>query len=216
MRKGTQLGLLIALGAIVALVMWSFLSSGQSLEVSAESVPLPTSDPDVTQSVANVVSPDQARSTTEDDSRVAAASDNDGAAILPSLGEPNALAPGVDSRAAADLASSARRNAAEFTATADDLKERPLGWCFRTRSGREDWLAVSPPGEPPHQLRSDSRVVWNGARSAWLGTEATADFRANTDIMWQTIDAAPFRGARIELSAQLQNRTSPAGGVHLF
>ena len=73
-------------------------------------------------------------------------------------------------------------------------------------------IAVSPPGEPTHELRSDSGVVWNGSRSAWLGTEAQQPAGPSRpfhyDLMWQTIDATPYRDSRIELSAQFRNSAS--------
>jgi len=180
--------------------------------------PFATRDGAIAQLVPNAVSPRQAPTlATENDSLVPTALDPAVvAAIPPPIGQPNAVEPSGDAARAATPVSPSNKDrvAAESATATDDGTEYPLGWCFRTRpGGAGPWLAVSPPEEPPHELRSDSRVVWNGSRSAWLGTEDRRGAHFYSDVMWQTINATPYRGSRIEVSAQVQGRSQ---FVHLF
>ncbi len=212
---------MIGLGVIAALVIRSFI--GQDAPpalsgVTGEPRPFATRDGAAAQPVPNTNSPEHApAAAARSDSLMPAARNSAFVATIPlPLGQPNTVKASVDAAVTAAPVSTSNEGqiAAESASGADDLTEHPLGWCFRTQpDGRGPWLAVSPPGEPTHELRSDSRVVWNGSRSAWLGTEDRRGPHFYGDIMWQTIDATPYRGSRIEFSAQLQSR---AHFVHSF
>ena len=206
--------MLIGLGAIVALVILSFPDQRASPGVIAETAPLATCEGDVAQSIATAVRLEQAsQSTTENDSLSATGAATTGSATAPPIGVQNA--PSTAAPAAPE--SNISQSAAEPASDADEFTELPLGWCFRTWPGPGGpWLAMSPPGEPTHELRTDSRVVWNGSRSAWLGTESSGSTeRPYADVMWQTIDATRYRGSRIELSAQFRDLRSD-GSIQLF
>jgi hypothetical protein len=74
--------------------------------------------------------------------------------------------------------------------------ERPAQWCFLKTSDDHDYL-------------SDSRAVWNGSRSVWMGKENDAAAEGgyfSSDILWQGVDATAFRGLRIEVSTQIKGR----------
>ena len=76
----------------------------------------------------------------------------------------------------------------------DSGSERPLAWCFYTTLHDE--------------FLSDSTTVWRGSRSVVIGKEtgndgvATVNLRVNA--LWQGVDAVPFRGSRIEVSARVK------------
>ena len=83
----------------------------------------------------------------------------------------------------------------DAAADADDsAPERPLFWCFSKTQTDHDYV-------------SDSATVWNGSRSVWIGKNEDAPIPYfSVDALWQGIDATPYRGARIEISAQVKGK----------
>jgi hypothetical protein len=76
--------------------------------------------------------------------------------------------------------------------------ERPLGWCFRTTLSSD--------------FASDSSTVWNGSRSVLVRKHEGVEPDYHINILWQGVDATPYRASRIEVSAHVQS----IGGVALF
>jgi hypothetical protein len=208
--------LVITLGAIAAFVV-RFTDSVEPPAVSdlfRLSQPVATRDSAIAEAAPHTPSLTPTVSTlTEQDAVLPVLHDNGGTAtvVAPSVG---ADATSVSVEAAPVAVASSSQLAGDFSADADDFAERPIGWCFRTWIGHiGTWLATSPPGEPMHALRTEWREVAHGAYSAWLGSEAPPNRGFNADVMWQTIDATPYRGSRVELSGQFRGNASL---VHLF
>lgn len=215
MKTASQVGLLIGLGVMAALVISWFIGSNAPSSSSAMRGPGALFGRDRA-AVPPVPTVDLSSSATETDPLLAAAPNGASVATTTlSIVQSNTVEAAVRTAPAALPANNQDQPTVEHAAAEDELVERPLGWCFQMWSGPPGpWLAVSPPGEPTHELRSESRVVWNGSRSAWLGSEDQRGGGAfRIDIMWQPIDAIPYRGSRIELSVQSRGTT---GWLHLF
>jgi hypothetical protein len=85
------------------------------------------------------------------------------------------------------------------TVTEDDNQvEQPSDWCFYA------WTAPPEHEAPPQEyfVSSDATVVWNGSRSVRLETTVPG-FSLN--VMWQAVDAAPYRNSRIRVSAHVRS-----------
>ena len=209
-RTGGRLGLLIGLGVVAALLMLSFMRSDPLLISSLIRPPVlgatrgGATGPTVPDAAAleqtppsSAITDDELLAPTEPDPPLATASQ--------ALGTP--IETSSDLTGAPALVSVRNTDQGSVSSEAPEKEvEYPLGWCFRTRPGGVGpWLAASPPDEPTHGLTSDSGVVWNGSRSARLGSEEYGRGFA-VDVMWQAIDATAYRGSRIEFSAWFQGR----------
>ena len=91
-----------------------------------------------------------------------------------------------------------------------DEVERPAEWCFRAAVGSNRRFGPLFETRERHFFASDSGDVWNGSRAVTLGTNG---FGINTDVMWQAVDAAPYRGSRVKVSARVR---STGYGAYLF
>lgn len=89
----------------------------------------------------------------------------------------------------------------------NDTSDRPIQWCFvagawepsRTGPGWQVFRALEEQAEG-YSLASDSSVVWSGSQSAALRTAAS---ERNAAVAWQAIDATPYIGSRIKMSAYI-------------
>jgi hypothetical protein len=85
-----------------------------------------------------------------------------------------------------------------------EVTERPDQWCLTPgyeAGGAWHHLQTADEGTTAEYfLGSDSAVVWSGSRSVALRTNPS---RPNSAVVWQAVDATPYRGSRIKLSAHM-------------
>ena len=144
----------------------------------------------------------------EDDSRAARPDPTDAVAREPRAApaRPDASAPVVaEPRSRLGWPTvTAHANASD--GAADREAERPLAWCFESTVH--------------HGIASDSRVVWNGSYSAVIvddkrvAGDRDRRGRRGIDRLWQVVDAAPYRGRWLEVSAHVRTADHD-GGVFL-
>jgi hypothetical protein len=80
----------------------------------------------------------------------------------------------------------------------DEQIEQPSDWCFFARTAPQEHLAP----RQQYFAWSDSAVVWNGSRSVRLDT---TQYGFAFNVMWQAVDATPFRDSRIRVSARVRS-----------
>ena len=95
-------------------------------------------------------------------------------------------------------------------------------WCFRTYYPGLPWMMSSHERNTGNAARSDLEYIWNGERSLRMHFEAVGDplidppqvLNAQRNVLWQAIQAAPFRGKRFVFRPHL--RAMPGGNISAF
>ena len=106
----------------------------------------------------------------------------------------------------------------DATAPRNDASERPVQWCFIAGAWAHarpiTWRVFTTAKEQTAEgylVASDSGVVWSGSQSVALRTSASGQ---NSAVVWQAVDATPYRGSRVEVSAHLR-KTFHAGRLFI-
>jgi hypothetical protein len=95
-------------------------------------------------------------------------------------------------------------------------------WCFRTYYPGMPWMMNSDERNTGNAARSELEYIWNGERSLRLdfvpleeGSRlSNAKLRAQRNVLWQAIRAAPYRGKRIVFRPTL--RAMPGATLSAF
>jgi hypothetical protein len=204
----------IAFGAFVAALAILFL--GRASNAPTSSTPTRLQRPEAAAS-APVASGNDRTTTTPD----ALLPDTENARdALEQVDQAAETAPGITNPSTAaerDAAVATRIPAADqplatARAAAGDTAEVPLSWCFReTGFAREELQAGL---APQHDLSSDTAVAYQGSASARIAAADGSLQQETVGVMWQGVDATPFRGKRVEVSAAARPRITRVG--HFF
>jgi hypothetical protein len=104
----------------------------------------------------------------------------------------------------------------------EDAEESVPHWCFRTFYPGLPWMMSSHERNTGNAARSDLEYIWNGERSLRMHYVSVGDplvdppqvLNAQRNVLWQAIQAEPFRGKRFVFRPNL--RAMPGGNATAF